>query len=182
MITQERVDQIQEIKNEIGWAWDTVASRLGWSPHQMRQVRTLKVPVADEHIAYLAAVRAAIDAIPVPGPEVIMPQPELPQDVRVMMLDDIATKLVEEYFALDGEGATSEEIAGARYMVGRLALRCGVEDEVRAAIKQREAPPAAPSPPPAIGRVRDVEVDEMPLRRVPTVPNPFLRTRVPMED
>lgn len=197
IISQERLDEIQTIKNEIGWSWDTVASRLGWSPHQMRQVRGLKIPVADDHITWLIAVKAAIDAVPVPGPEVFMPQPPITQDVKVMLLEDIAEKLVDEYFSLDGQGGSPEEIAGARYMVGRLAERCGVAQEVREAIRERQAqsvltPPERRFPLPPL-RVEGTTVTQAqyygdpeapPTQPPPRIGNPFLRerVRVPIED
>lgn len=186
VISQERLDEVQTIKNEIGWSWDTVANRLGWTPHQMRQVRALRIPVADEHIAWLLTVKAAIDAIPVPGPEVFMPQPEQTptvQDVKVMLLEDIAAKLVEEYFAI-GEEASADELAGARYMVGRLAERCGVADEVREAIRERQAKPMFEQFPPQV-IARDPVVTGLTgiAQPAPAIRNPFAqRERVPMED
>ena len=129
--------------------------------------------------------------------------PNLPQDVKVMLLEDIAAKLVDEYFALDGQDGSPEEIAGARYMVGRLAERCGVADEVREAIKVRQVQTVLTPPPertfawphlPLAGTPvtqaqyhGDPEAPPVPfLASRPSIGNPFATSprpqRVPMED
>lgn len=210
IISQERVDQIHTLKEECNWSWATVAERFGWTSHNLNQVRQLKIGIADEHIAYLEHVRDAINAIPIPGPEVMIPQPtSLPQpvtqDIRVMLLDDIAARLAEEYAEVARQAdASQEEISGARWMIGRIAERCGVAEEVRnliqaqATLAVRRAPPnpifdQAMEPSPATNFLRhggigggtpepaappaDFRID----RRKPTIGNPFAE-RVPMED
>jgi hypothetical protein len=138
MVGQHVIDEVEEIKTAIDWSWATIARRLDWSSAYLAGFRSLKQPMAEVQLQWLRNIRAAIEALPPPGPESFMMQPQMPQDVKVMLLEDIAAKLVDEYFALDGQDASPDETAGARYMVGRLAERCGVADEVREAIRARQ--------------------------------------------
>lgn len=203
MISQAAIDEVEEIKTAIDWSWATIARRLDWSTAYLAGFRSLKQPIAPVQLQWLRDIRAAIEALPPPGPESFV-MPQLPQDVKVMLLDDIATKLIDEYFALDGQDASADEIAGARYMVGRLAERCGVADQVKEGIRQRSQPvfPSAPTPaqmdsflqrvkptfvePEAVEAtsVADYGIGGLVAPRRSTVENPFaMRSqRVPMAD
>jgi hypothetical protein len=138
MISQSTIDEVEEIKAAIDWSWATIAKRLDWSSAYLAGFRSLKQPIAPVQLQWLRDIRKAIEALPPPGPESFIMPSQIPHDVKVMLLEDIAAKLVDEYFALDGQDASPEEVAGARFMVGRLAERCGVADEVREAIRARQ--------------------------------------------
>lgn len=197
MVGQHVIDEVEEIKTAIDWSWATIARRLDWSSAYLAGFRSLKQPMAEVQLQWLRNIRAAIEALPPPGPESFMMQPQMPQDVKVMLLEDIAAKLVDEYFALDGQDASPDETAGARYMVGRLAERCGVAQEVREAIALRQKPQPHPfidesslSPGlterfslPAPRREPEPAGIGALISPRPSIGNPFARReRVPMED
>jgi hypothetical protein len=71
------------------------------------------------------------------------PQIQTGPQVRVMLLDDIAAKLADEYHDIAKTAdINADELAGARFAIGKMAERFGVEDQVKALIKERKpAPP-----------------------------------------
>jgi|HubBroStandDraft_4_1064222.scaffolds.fasta_scaffold475608_2 hypothetical protein len=134
MISQSRIDEATAARDIIGWSWMTVQARLGWSVYQLNQFKALRRPIADVHLAYLKEVAAAVAAIPVPEPE-----PQMPENVRVMLLDDIAAKLADEYLAARAnQELTAEQRAGAQWAIGQIADRMSVADEVRALIQEKK--------------------------------------------
>lgn len=169
------VHEVESLKIDVGWAWPEIGRRFGWSPKMLGDFRVAKRPMSDGQLDYLRKVAAMVKSVPLPGgfpidlpaeeeaPAASPPAPagasvihDLGREVRVMLLDDIAAKLAEEYFACVHEpNISSEEISGARFMVARMAERCGVVEELRAKIaegKQRQQVQQSPQPswPPAI--------------------------------
>jgi hypothetical protein len=135
LISNTRLEEVAALKDQIGWSWQMVQQRLDWPSHILTQIKNLKRPISESHLQYLRDVAAAVTAIPVPAPE---PRSVEIENLKVMLLDDIAAKLVTEYFSPDLETASPDECAGARWMLGRIAERCGVADEVREAIAARQ--------------------------------------------
>lgn len=72
---------------------------------------------------------------------------DMGNQVRVMLLDDIAAKLAAEYHDIASvEGISSEELGGARYAIGRMAEKLGVGAEVKALLREPRTPPSALPP------------------------------------
>lgn len=153
--SQDRVAEVEQLKGVIGWSWNEVANRAGWGPHGLIKVRALKAPIEERWLQYFRDVAFAVQAVPMPT-EVedapmhetheldpaterafraagLQPAAEQPtQEVRVMMLDDIAAKLAAEYMALRRNTEMSpDNREGAQWMIGRLAEQMGVTAEVR---------------------------------------------------
>ena len=78
---------------------------LGWSVYHLNQIKTLKRQISDAQLSYLKAVAEAVIAIPVPEPEPTMS----PENLRVMLLDDIAAKLADEYPSRQRRAGTCPE-------------------------------------------------------------------------
>lgn len=167
-ISQDRVAEVEQLKGVIGWSWNEVANRAGWGPHGLIKVRALKAPIEERWLQYFRDVAFAVQAVPMPT-EVedapmhetheldpaterafrsagMQPAAEQPtQEVRVMMLDDIAAKLAAEYVALRRNTEMSpDNREGAQWMIGRLAEQMGVTAEVRRLVSA----PAPEAPPP----------------------------------
>ena len=131
---QSRLDEANTAREAIGWSWMATQAKLGWSVYHLNQIKTLKRQISDAQLSYLKAVAEAVTAIPVPEPEPTMS----PENLRVMLLDDIAAKLADEYLAAKANRDLSgEEVAGALWAIGQLADRMNVADEVRSLIHER---------------------------------------------
>lgn len=176
-ISEARRSEVERLKDQIGWSWNEVAKRTGWGPVGLQRFRTMKIAIDDRWLWYLGQVAAAVSAIPMPSDQVekqvdvaipddvaakmraagLTPAPA-PQstEVRVMMLDDIAAKLANEYVETRNNGEmTGEERTGAFHVITRLAEQFGVIQEVRRLIgapsgglTPRVPAPAAPWEPP----------------------------------
>ena len=68
------------------------------------------------------------------------------KEVRVMLLDDIAAKLAEEYRSIAADAGSSEELRTARATISRVAERLGVVDQLRALLRPNAAEPRHPTP------------------------------------
>ena len=138
MTPQSRLDEANTAREAIGWSWMAAQAKLGWSVYHLNQIKTLKRQISDAQITYLKAVAEAVTAIPVPEPEPAMS----PENLRVMLLDDIAAKLADEYLAAKASRELSgEEVAGALWAIGQLADRMNVTEEVRTLIHERTRAP-----------------------------------------
>jgi hypothetical protein len=165
--SQAIVAQVVSYKTVIGWSWLEVSVRLSWGPRDLASFKGLKKPIQAEQLEYLEKVADAVAGIEMrqpeaPVPPAMNPQPEaipggaramtaaeMGQDrvtrIAVMTLDDIAAKLTQEYFDVASEaGISTEELAGARFAVARIADRCGVAEQVKALIAGRR-PTAGPA-------------------------------------
>ena len=155
----ETAAEVDRCKDVIGWSWVMVQERLGWSVMDTKRRRELKqeIPLAD--IQYLRAVAEAVAGVPLPEkaraggyeapslraiPDWTRPEPDrfdaptLPQptQVRAMLLDDIAAKLAVEYHEIaEMADINADELAGARFAIGKMAERLGVAAQVRGLIK-----------------------------------------------
>ena len=129
---QSRLDEANTAREAIGWSWMAAQAKLGWSVYHLNQIKTLKRQISDAQITYLKAVAEAVTAIPVPEPEPTMS----PENLRVMLLDDIAAKLADAYLAIPPD-ASRDEAAGARWIIGELAEKMNVADEVKEIVRAR---------------------------------------------
>jgi hypothetical protein len=150
--SQAIVAQVVSYKTVIGWSWLEVSVRLSWGPRDLASFKSLKKPIQAEQLEYLEKVADAVAGIEMRQPEAAS-QPlaadrtvtvtrDLPDSgvtrIAVMTLDDIAAKLTQEYFDVASEaGISTEELAGARFAVARIADRCGVSEQVKALIAGR---------------------------------------------
>lgn len=168
-MNEATLQDVERFKAQIGWSWPMVAERLGWGTLHIAKFRTLKLGLSDGQYTYLATVAAAVSAVPLPVEEKPSPKPsfeftglypeqlatpapaaivhDMGNQVKVMLLDDIAAKLAAEYHDIASvEGISAEELGGARYAIGRMAERLGVGAEVKALLREpRTAPSALPS-------------------------------------
>jgi hypothetical protein len=165
-ISQARYDEARRLKDSIGWSWLEFQNRVGWGPRNLMQFKALKLGIDDRWIEYLSDVAAAIESVPVPGGSTddvtysverqpleeevaekmraagLRPADEastvhhMGQEVRVMLLSDIAVKLAAQYREVSIEVEMSQdERSGALWAIGRMAQTLGVADEVKALVK-----------------------------------------------
>jgi len=176
-ISQDVVDEAERLKVIIGWSWIEITSRFKWTPQQVKAFRTLKVPISDGQLDYLRTVAEAVESVPLPErdirpatppvasthvPGAAHVQPETTQ-VRVMMLDDIAAKLNEQYWACaEQPDISAAELTGARWVIGALAEKFGVTAELRALIQQ-----ARPAPPVPVQRRDTLDLIGLPMQPPP---------------
>lgn len=155
---QERVDQADRLRSEIGWSWQAFIARFGYSPSEVARIRSLRLDIPDQVMDYLKRVAEAVNEIPVPDIKSLKeaddmvenglraagarPAEEAPRatNIPVMMLDTIAEKLTQAYrdFALNAE-LSEDERRGAQWSVGQIVDIFGVRDQVRALLR-----PASP--------------------------------------
>jgi hypothetical protein len=147
--SQAIVAQVVSYKTVIGWSWLEVSVRLSWGPRDLASFKGLKKPIQAEQLEYLEKVADAVAGIEMRQPEAPAPVQLGPAKhemvpeatvtrIAVMTLDDIAAKLTQEYFDVASEaGISTEELAGARFAVARIADRCGVSEQVKALIAGR---------------------------------------------
>lgn len=169
-ISQARVAEVEQLKDAIGWSWTEITKRMSWGVAYLTQFRQVKRPIEERWLQYLREVAHAVQSIPLPSdaaePESLEPAVDPfveefrkarfhPQaeaeitEVRVMLLDDIAQKLADEYMALRRNSEMSaENREGAQWMIGRLAEQMGVTAEVRRLVVTgpMAAGPATPTP------------------------------------
>ena len=131
MTPHSRLDEANAAREAIGWSWMATQAKLGWSVYHLNQIKTLKRQISDAQLTYLRTVAEAVTAIPVPEPE-----PAMPENLRVMLLDDIAAKLADAYLAIPPD-ASRDEAAGARWIIGELAEKMNVADEVKEIVRAR---------------------------------------------
>jgi hypothetical protein len=173
--SQAIVAQVVSYKTVIGWSWLEVSVRLSWGPRDLASFKSLKKPIQAEQLEYLEKVADAVAGIEMRQPESASQPAAADRTVTVardladsgvtriavMTLDDIAAKLTQEYFDVASvEGITPDEISGARFVVARIAERCGVAEQVKALIAGRR--PAAVK---AIGETSGIGGTDLTVRR-----------------
>jgi hypothetical protein len=180
-ISVERVKEVETLKNVIGWSWMEVSKRVGWGPPHLQKFRALKGSIDERWLQYLRIVAEAVASVPVPnddadeaaqlieeaaageaGDDVAgkllasgfhPPAGNGTEEVRVMLMDDIAKKIAEQYLVVHRDADMNpDERSGARWAIGKLAEAMGVAEDVRRLLGALTPTPKAnvrmPPPPP----------------------------------
>lgn len=157
-------DEVQRLKDLIGWSWQMLAVQLGWTPSQMDSFKKCKFPIDDTRAGWLAHLAQLHLDNPRPNAPGTPAQAEIQETAMSPHLlsrgepdslgrSMVAATIAEAYEDLRENDALSEfERGAARWALGDLAARLNVKDLVIAQLRRVAEPPAAqevvPRPPP----------------------------------